>query len=189
MREGQIVEMIEEGDAIWDLKHDPDLASDRVRKMEDVLGVALHTTGYGLGLKRLDKRHGSDLDSVDVGFANFQASNLTYKPHFLVGRTGRRFQFCPLKYRAHHIGGQDLELYADRTWSYRTKLRGTWMSLHWWTKAFPNLASPLDLPFWNPGPSGWVSANSRSIGVDFLAPLPGQRFTAAQYQAGAELVA
>lgn len=177
--------------AIWDApRTDPDLAPDRRRSIEDINTCVLHTTGYGKFLERADRKYAGDEQRVGYLFARFQANNLEYKPHFLVDRAGAVYQLVPLGYRAHHTGSGNRGAYRREGWA-EVDRKG--VNVSWWPKRFEGLASPLDLPAWEPieTASGRkvYSINSRSWAVDLLAPKPGEAYTEAQVKALAELVA
>ena len=212
-----VIELVEEQDAIWSKRGDPDLRADRLQDLETTNSVIMHTTGYGLGLQRLDKKLGGDAEGIDAAYGRRMASILQYKPTFLVGRTGRIFQFAPVLledgkvYRTHHTGGggrlagwkakkgilpSKLARYAREDWLERG---GKKRVMTWWPGRFEGLDGPLELPCWEPiktrGAGGGIrviwSANMRSAGtaIDLLSPRPGEDYTKEQAQAAARLVA
>ena len=183
--EGKI-DLVQPDRAIWNERLDPDLSPDRVRDAETIVGIINHTTGYGVGLRRLDQRHGEDARTIDGAYARRMASILTYKATFMIGRTGLLFQFAPLKYRTHHTGGGKQKRLA----AYRADVCDD-IPEHeqWWHLRYPYPPGVLDLPVWAPLPNGKRSPNTRSVGIDWLAPRPGESYTVEQYATGARLIA
>ena len=169
------IELVGADDALWDGPRDPDLYRRQRRTRETVTTIIQHTTGYGAHLAGLERLHP---DQLDLAFARWQGKNLKYKPHLLIGRTGRVFQFAPLRIVAWHTGHRDwegLSPIGQVRWG------------PWWAARYPALTSPLDLPAWAPV-DGRRSPNTRSVGIDWLAPRPGEPYTTEQYEAGAALV-
>jgi len=156
---------------------DPDLSPKRRRKVEQVKCGILHTTGYGPGVKRLDK---SDLSpaEIDLAYAQRMANILEYKGHLFIGRTGGVWQMMPLSYVGYHTGSSKRGKYKSAAW---LKVRGKDMA--WWQERFPSLRGPLDLPAWEKN-----SPNKVAWGIDFLAPKPGEPYTDEQYRSGAKVV-
>ena len=156
---------------------DPDLSAKRRRPVGQVTCGILHTTGYGAGLKRLDK---SDLSpiGIDAAYAQRMANILEYKGHLLIGRTGGVWQMMPLAYIGYHTGSSKRGKYKTDAWK-RSKSK----PMQWWLDRFPDLDTPLDLPAW-----ARKSPNKVSWGIDFLAPKPGETYTEDQYRSGAKVV-
>ncbi len=116
--------------------------------------VVLHTTGYGPGLQRIDKKHRTNA-AADLAYADRLDRVLEYKCELLVGRTGGIYELTDWHdYYEYHTGS-----------SVRRKMRGDYQPPIWWRDRFPELSNPMDLPAWKNG-----SPNSDSVGIDLLAP-------------------
>lgn len=179
MKEGQYTHVIDHYvDAIWQ-QPDPDLAPKKRRPVEQVTCGVLHTTGYGPGVKRLDK---SDLspEDIDLAYAQRLANLLEYKGHLFIGRTGGVWQMMPLAFVGYHTGSGKRRKYKSDAWK-RVKNK----PMAWWAERFKShgLKSPLDFPAWAKN-----SPNKVSWGIDFLAPKPNDTYTEAQYRSGAKVV-
>lgn len=174
---------------IWQ-EPDPDLAANRRRPVEQVTCGIMHTTGYGPGVRRLDK---SDLspEDIDLAYAQRLANMLQYKGHLFIGRLGGIWQMMPLWYRGHHTTSKGHGAYLSDKWKRRKN-----KPMEWWAPRFANMKSPIELPAWRVLGTKKVrgkkvdirSPNKVSWGIDFLAPKPKDTYTEAQYRSGAKVV-
>jgi len=163
----------------WDDRGDPDLAPKRLRHYEQVICIVLHTTGYGTGLGALDDKYLDQL-RVDLEYARRLHRILKYKGSFLVGRTGAVFQMAPLCFTSWHSSSAQVSQLEVGAQLMKNR--------QWWFDANPGLDTPLDLPAWRPIKKA-ASINTRSVGIDFLAPKPGDVYFEEQIRSGARLVA
>jgi hypothetical protein len=178
---------------IWDLRRDPDLSPDRVRKLEDLIAGVAHTTGYGPGVKRIDAKFGDDAVLIDEAYAKRMASILEYKGTFFIGRTGLIVQFAPLKYRTHHTRSAFQKQYARSDWAKLKSVKkgkgSVKVNVSDWPKRWPDLKSPMELPaFAKKLPNGKRSINNHSWSFDLLAHKPGETYSDAQFEAAAKLI-
>lgn len=143
------------------------------RAMGQVNSIIVHTTGYGVGLKRLHKKF-KTLEAIDEAYANRMARILKYKGHFLIGYTGTIYQFLPLNEEAWHTGSGKRN--ALRKFSKRPA--------KWWRERWAGkVDGPMKHVCWQPDNNGRISVNARTIGIDLLAHgpvLPG--YTDSQYK-------
>ncbi len=147
--------------------------TEKKRRRRPPTSIILHTTGYGVGLERIDKRHRKDEDA-DEAYANRLDRVLEYKCEFLVGRCGGIYEMTDWSsYFEYHTGSAN-----------RKKLKREPPS--WWRARYPDVASPLSLPAWKHG-----SPNSDSVGIDLLAPRVRDKsaFKPLQLESAARLVA
>lgn len=179
-------------DHIWHAKRDPDLSEDRARPREAMVCCVAHTTGYGAGVKRLDKRFGSDMEKIDEAYAHRLATTLKYKGHFFIGRAGGLWHLAPLRFRTYHSSSSYQNHYDQRGWHRRKKVwkrgRAVKVDVSFWKGRYPDLSSPLELPGFKKGPGGKRNINYHSWAFDLLAPRPKQDYTQAQYQRAAQLI-
>ena len=119
--------------------------------LADILGCALHTTGYGEGLNRLDEKYSEDAE-VDMAYADRMDTVLKYKGNYLIGRTGLIFELIPCTHFGYHTGGK-----------YLKRLRVE-EPPEWWQNRYQDHTFAGDLLLWSKG-----SVNRSSIGIDFLA--------------------
>lgn len=138
--------------------------------------IILHTTGYGVGLKRLADRAlaGEALD-VDLEFAKRQANILEYVPHFTVGRRGGVYQLVLGEDVAPHTGGGLPLKRRLSSWPMKNKQgasvdEGMWRRL--FTTHHAKYSTPADLPV-------WPSPNAVSIGIDLIES-PSHSYPSAQ---------
>lgn len=143
-------------------------------RRKEVRAVIVHTTGSGIVVKALKK----DLDPLDYAAA-YYARKSSYASHYLVGYDGTVVGTVPEQLVAYHAGvgkGQRSTYKQGRErWPRHIKKgkeivdTGKHQSRYDdWLSRWPDLGSPLDLL---PG----RSVNEQTIGVDFLAPLPGEK--------------
>ena len=143
-------------------------------RRKDVLAVVIHTTGSGIVGKALKK----DVDPLDYA-AEYYARKNSYASHYLVGYDGTVVGTVPENLVAYHAGvskgRRSIYRQGRERWPRHVKkgreLVDTGKSqprYDDWLERWPDLDSPLDLL---PG----RSVNAQTIGVDFLAPLPGER--------------
>lgn len=145
------------------------------RDKKVVNSIIIHTTGYGVGLQRIVKKHGDDLAQIGLSYAHRMASVLKYKGHFLIDHTGVIYQFLPLGEVGWHTGS-----------SKKRKLRRD-EPVQWWKDRWPNLKRPTDLDCWKEN-----SPNYNSIGIDLLAHGNGaitKGYTKEQYDSLIKLIA
>lgn len=146
------------------------------RDLSKVTSIILHTTGYGAGLQRIDKRHRDKedhLERVGEDYACRMANVLKYKGHYLIDHTGKIWQFIPLNEIAWHTG------------SSKRKLLKNEEPFAWWQKRWPKLKKPTDLKPWKTYP------NASTVGIDLLAHGNGEitsGYTDEQYESLAYLV-
>jgi len=139
-----------------------------------VHAVIIHTTGSGIVGKALKK----DLDPLDYA-ASYYARKNSYASHYLVGYDGTVVGTVPENLVAYHAGvskgRRSIYQQGRGRWPRHVK-RGKDIvdtGKHQaryddWLERWPDLDSPVDLL---PG----RGVNSQTIGVDFLAPLPGEK--------------
>jgi len=144
------------------------------RSLGKINSIIIHTTGYGVGLRRLKSKYNGDLAAIGEAYAKRMANVLKYKGHFLIDHTGVIYQFLPLKEVAWHTGS-----------SKRSKLNRE-QPFAWWTTRWPNLKKPTELPSWIEN-----SPNKVSVGIDLLAHGNGSLtngYTPEQYESLIELI-
>ena len=143
------------------------------RKNSEVNSIIIHTTGYGLGLKRI-KNNNKTLEEIGAAYAHRMANILKYKGHFLIDHTGKIWQFIPVGETAWHTGsGKRKLLKSEKLYS-------------WWIERWEGIVEkPTDLPVWRGSP------NRNSVGIDLLAHGNGQitqGYTKKQYKSLARLI-
>jgi N-acetyl-anhydromuramyl-L-alanine amidase AmpD len=129
------------------------------RKRKRINSIIIHTTGYGKGLERIEKKCDGDLALAGKMYAERMAKILRYKGHFLLDHTGMIYQFLDLDDIAWHTGGGKKR---------RLKIEEPF---EWWTERWKGIVDkPTDLPSWDSRP------NNISIGIDLLAFSNGPHF-------------
>lgn len=124
------------------------------RDLSKVTSIILHTTGYGVGLQRINKRHKDKedrLERIGEDYAHRMATILKYKGHYLIDHTGKIWQFIALNEIAWHTG------------SSKRKLLKNEEPFTWWRQRWPKLKKPTDLKPWKTYP------NATTVGIDLLA--------------------
>jgi len=144
------------------------------RSLGKINSIIIHTTGYGVGLRRLKTRYNGDLAAIGDAYAQRMAKILKFKGHFLIDHTGKVYQFLAPKEIAWHTGS------GKRSRLKREEPFG------WWTERWSGLAKPTDLPSWVEN-----SPNKVSIGIDLLAHGNGSLtdgYTEEQYESLTKLI-
>tara|TARA_Y100000310_G_scaffold300835_1_gene336817 strand:+ start:1594 stop:2367 length:774 start_codon:yes stop_codon:yes gene_type:complete len=144
------------------------------RSLSKINSIIVHTTGYGVGLKRIKERNEGDLVAIGSVYAKRMAGILKYKGHFLIDHVGVIYHLIPLGEVAWHTGS-----------GIRKKLK-TEKPRGWWARRWKNLDNPTKLPSWKEN-----SPNKVSVGIDLLAHGNGaivKGYTDAQYESLARLV-
>jgi len=143
-------------------------------RTKPVRAVVIHTTGSGIVSKALKK----NIDPLDYAAA-YYARKTSYASHYLVGYDGTIVGTVPENLVAYHAGvskgRRSIYQQGRDRWPRHVKkgkelvdtgkAQGRYGD---WLERWPDLDSPLDLL---PG----RSVNGLTIGVDFLAPLPGEK--------------
>lgn len=148
-------------------------------RRKPVVAVVMHTTGSGIIGKALK----ANADPLDYA-AEYYARPQSYASHYLIGYDGTIVGTVPENLVAYHAGVSKgrRKLYAkglDHWRRFVAKGRdlvdtGKVLSRYDdWRDRWPELASPLELI---DGPS----SNGVTIGVDLLAPLPGEKHPTTQ---------
>lgn len=146
------------------------------RDLSKITSIIIHTTGYGVGLQRINKfqkEKENHLEKVGEAYAHRMANVLKYKGHYLIDHTGKIWQFISLNEVAWHTG------------SSKRKLLKTQEPFGWWKERWPKLKNPTKLEPWKTSP------NLSSVGIDLLAHGNGQitdGYTEEQYQSLAYLI-
>ena len=144
-----------------------------------VQALIIHTTGSGIIGKALK----ANADPLDYAAA-YYARPKSYASHYLVGYDGTIVGTVPENVTAYHagVGKSRRRLYAKGSDHWRRFVAkgrelvdtGQIQSRYDdWAERWPGKASPLDL-------IDGASVNSVSIGIDLLAPLPGERHPTTQ---------
>ena len=157
----------------------------------DVVAVVVHTTGSGIVAKALKK----SLDPQEYA-AKYYAGKRSFSSHYLVGHDFSRddaiIGTVPENLVSYHSGmnkhRRAIYKKGKSVWPRYKKVDGAFVDggkhlPHYedWLDRWPNLDSPNDLI---PG----TSINYRTIGVDFLAPEPGEKHSELQTRWVASLI-
>jgi N-acetyl-anhydromuramyl-L-alanine amidase AmpD len=144
------------------------------RTLSKINSIIIHTTGYGVGLKRINERNTDELATIGSVYAKRMSSVLKYKGHFLIDHVGIVYHFIPLDEVAWHTGS-----------SKRNKLKKE-KPFDWWALRWKEMGYPTELPSWEGN-----SPNKVSVGIDLLAHGNGaivSGYTDKQYESLARLI-
>ena len=143
-----------------------------------VTALVVHTTGSGIIGKALK----ANADPLDYA-ADYYARPKSYASHYLIGYDGTIVGTVPENLVAYHagVGKGRRKLYAKGDDWRRFIAKGRELvdtgepqgRYDDWVERWPGLTSPLELL---DGPS----VNGQTIGLDLLAPLPGERHPTTQ---------
>lgn len=151
------------------------------KRKGDIELVVVHQPGKGPGIAKImsDKKM-SRFEAV----CEFYVNRSKIGEHFAIGTEGQITLITPVNRVAYHCKTEGYRTYGDAESFQRDPM------FKWWCERFHGVfKTPLDMPFWRPGPKGTPTGviNERSVGI-CLVPGEDDKFTHVQTDAFWDLV-